>query len=431
MSPANRQRIVILQGRLIDPAQNLDLVSDLYIADGRILAIGQVPVGFRADEIIDARGALVIPGAVDLCAHLREPGNDAKGTIASETRAAAAGGITHIVCPPDTDPVIDSAAVAKLVRERAQQAGHCHVMPLGALTRGLQGQHMAEMHTLREAGCVGFTQMRQPLKDSRVLLRCLEYAATFDLRVFFQSEDAGLAADGCVHAGTYAARQGLPGIPAAAETVALSRDLLLVAQTGVKAHFGQISCAGSVELIAFAQAKGLPVTADVAVHQLFLTEERIGAFDGLYHVDPPLRTEEDRKALVEGVRSGVISVLCSDHQPHEAAAKAAPFPATEPGMSTFATFLPLGYRLVREGVISVADWVRMITHTPAGLIGETVGLRVGEAACVTVFDPEAHWTLTADNILSTGANSPWLNTPLTGRVLATLKDGVVSARHSR
>lgn len=425
----NKKRVIIKGGRLIDPAQHLDLVTDIYIADGIVLGIGQRPVGFSDDEVIDATGAIVMAGAIDLCAHLREPGIEAKGTIYSETRAAAAGGITHLVCPPDTDPVVDTPAVASLIQERAWQASNCHVYPLGALTKGLQGQQLAEMHALKEAGCIGFTQMRRPIKDSRVLLRCLEYAATFDLTVFFQSEDSGLAGDGCAHSGPTAARLGLSGIPTAAETVALSRDLLLVEHTGVKAHFGQLSCARSVELIANAQSRGLPVTADVAAHQLFLTDTLVDGFDSLYHVDPPLRSEQDRLGLIEGVRSGVISAICSDHQPHEAAAKAAPFAAAEPGMSTFATYLPLSYQLVRQGVLTVAEWVRAVSLNPARILGLEAGsVRVGDDANVTVFHPDMNWTLDQDSLLSLGANTPYLGTTIEGRVLATLKDGRISFR---
>jgi dihydroorotase len=425
----NKKRVLIKGGRLVDPAQHLDLVTDIYVADGIVLSIGQRPVGFSDDEVIDASGAIVMPGVVDLCAHLREPGIDAKGTVYSETRAAAAGGITHVVCPPDTTPVVDTPAVANLIQERAWQAGYCHVYPLGALTKGLQGQQLSEMHALREAGCIGFTQMRRPVKDSRTLLRCLEYAATFDLTVFFQSEDPGLAGDGCVHSGPTATRLGLSGIPSAAETVALSRDLLLVEHTGVKAHFGQLSCARSVELIAHAQARGLRVTADVAAHQLFLTDTLVDGYNSLYHLDPPLRSELDRLGLIEGVRDGVIGALCSDHQPHEAAAKAAPFAASEPGMSAFATFLPLSYELVRQHTLTVNQWVRSISTHPAQILGIEAGsIRVGEDANITVFHPDAKWTLDMDTLVSLGANTPYLGANVEGRVLATLKDGRITFR---
>ncbi|CBL47297.1 Dihydroorotase-like protein [gamma proteobacterium HdN1] len=426
---STKKRIVIRGGRLVDPAQKLDLVTDIYIADGIVLSIGQRPVGFSDDEIIHAEGALVIPGAVDLCAHLREPGSETRGTIYSETRAAAAAGITHIVCTPDTTPVVDSAAIANLIQERAWQTGYCHVYPIGALTRGLEGQQLSEMYALRESGCIGFSQMRMPVRNHRVLLRCLEYAATFDLTVFFQSVDTGLAGNGCAHAGPTATRLGLTGIPSAAETIALSRDLLLVEHTGVRAHFGQLSCARSVELIADAQARGLRVTADVAAHQLFLTDTMMDGFNSVYHVNPPLRTEADRLGLIEGVRSGIITAICSDHQPHEAAAKAAPFAASAPGISAFSTYLPLSYDLVRNGTLSVADWVRRISLHPAQIIGLEAGsVRIGDEANLTVFAPDERWILTDETLFSLGANSPWFGTEIEGRVRATLHDGRISFR---
>lgn len=427
--PAFNQRIRICNGRVLDPRNQLDTVTDLYVADGLIVGLGSAPVGFKADLEFDAGGMLVLPGAVDLCARVREPGQTQKGTIHSETRAAAAGGITHLCCPPDTKPVIDTRAVAALIQERAHQSGYAHVLPLGALTKGLQGQHLAEMHALKEAGCVGVAQLRHPVKDSLTLLRCLEYASTFDLIVFFQSEDSTLSPKGGMHAGSTASRLGLPAIPDAAETVALSRDLLLVQQAGVRAHFGQLSCARSVELIAAAQREGLPVTADVAVHQLFLTDTMIDGFNSQYHTRPPLRSEKDRLALIAGLQSGVISVLCSDHQPHEAAAKSEPFPSTEPGISAFATFLPLSYRLVRDGVLTELEWVQRIATNPATLAGLDVGhLETGSNANLCVFDPGKRWKLTEQSMLSQGKNSPFLGQQLHGQVRLTLKDGAITHR---
>lgn len=427
--PTFNQRIVIRNGRMIDPRNVLDQVTDLYVADGLIAGIGTAPVGFRPDVEIDASGMLVIPGAVDICARLREPGPSRKGTIYSETRAAAAGGITHLCCPPDTDPVIDTRAVAALIQERAHQAGYANVLPIGALTRGLAGEQLAEMHTLREAGCIGVSQLRYPVKNTQTLLRCLEYASTFDLTVFFQSEEPSLSPRGGVHASATATRLGLPAIPDTAETIALCRDLLLVQQVGVRAHFGQLSCGRSVELIAAAQRRGLPVTADVAVHQLFLTVDQIDGFNSQYHTRPPLRSEADRQALIEGVRSGVISILCSDHQPHEAAAKSEPFPATAPGISAFATFLPLSYRLVADGVLTESEWVQRIAMNPALLAGLDAGhLELGSNANVCVFDPSRRWQLTAERMLSTGKNSPFLGQTLQGQVMLTLKDGAITYR---
>lgn len=427
--PQFNQRIVIKNGRVIDPKQILDQVADVYIADGLLAGIGEPPVGFKADMEFDASDMLVLPGAVDLCARVREPGQSQKGSVHSETHAAAAGGITHLCCPPDTKPIIDTRAVAALIQERAYQSGYAHVLPIGALTKGLEGEQLAEMHALKEAGCVGVSQLRNPIKDSLVLLRCLEYASTFDLTVFFQCEDATISPKGGIHSGHTATRLGLPGIPETAETVALSRDLLLVEQAGVRAHFGQISCARSVELIANAQARMLPVSASVAAHQLFLTDDMIDGFNSQFHVVPPLRSEADRHALIDGVKSGVISMLCSDHQPHEAAAKAQPFSATEPGISAFETFLPLTYQLVVDGVLSESDWVQRIAMNPAHLIGLDAGhLSPGSNANLCVFDPNQEWHLTEDNLISQGKNTPFLDSVLQGKVALTLKDGAVSYR---
>lgn len=427
--PAFNQRILIRNGRVIDPANQLDTVADLYVADGLIAGVGTAPVGFKADLEFDASGMLVIPGAVDICARMREPGQTQKGNLHSETRAAAAAGITHLCCPPDTKPVIDTRAVAALIQERAHQSGYAHVLPIGALTKGLQGQQLAEMHTLREAGCIGVSQLRQPVKDALILLRCLEYASTFDLTVFFQSEESALSPRGGIHAGATATRMGLPAIPDTAETIALSRDLLLVQQAGVRAHFGQLSCRRSVDLIAAAQREGLAVTADVAVHQLFLTDDMIDGYHSEFHTCPPLRSEQDRQGLLAGVKSGVISILCSDHQPHEAAAKLEPFASTEPGLSAFATFLPLSYRLVEHGVLDEAGWVRRISLNPARLAGLDAGhLEPGSNANLCVFDPRKRWTLSADNMLSAGKNSPFLGQTMQGQVQLTLMDGAVTWR---
>lgn len=429
--PAFNQRIVIRNGRVIDPRNVLDKVTDVYVADGLIASIGAAPIGFKPDVDLDANGMLVIPGSVDICARVREPGQTHKGNIHSETRAAAAGGITHLCCPPDTKPIIDTRAVAALIQERAHQSGYAHVLPIGALTKGLQGQQLAEMHALREAGCIGVSQLRFPVKDAQTLLRCLEYASTFDLTVFFQSEESSLSPKGGMHAGPTSTRLGLPAISDAAETIALSRDLLLVQQAGVRAHFGQISSARSVELIAAAQREGLPVTADVALHQLFLTDEMIDGFNSQYHTRPPLRSEHDRQGLIDGVKAGVISILCSDHQPHEAAAKSEPFPSTEPGISAFSTFLPLSYQLVALGILSESEWVQRIAMNPARLIGLDAGhLELGSNANLCVFDPGKRWKLTEEGMLSSGKNSPYLGQMLQGQVQLTLKDGAISYRNA-
>ncbi|MDR6233728.1 dihydroorotase-like cyclic amidohydrolase [Pseudomonas psychrotolerans] len=291
----------IRNARVIDPATGLDQVSDVHIDQGRILALGEAPKGFQAAEQLDARGLILAPGLVDLDVALCEPGLTRKGNVDSETRAAAAGGVTSLCCPPTTRPVLDTTAVAELILDRARTADHVRVHPIGALTKGLGGEQLSELMALRDAGCVAFTNGLQPFENLRVQRRALEYAATFDLTVVFTALDADLAEGGLAHEGPTASFLGLTGIPETAETIALSRDLLLVEQSGVRAHFAQLTSARAVEMIAAAQARGLPVTADVALYQLLLTDEALQGFSSLYHVKPPLRTARDRDALREGV----------------------------------------------------------------------------------------------------------------------------------
>src|SRR5690606_31460984 len=294
----------ILGARVIDPASGLDQVADLYIDATKLVAIGQAPQGLEIDEEIDARGLIASPGLVDLSVALCEPGYGRKGSIASETLAAAAGGVTSLCCTPRTKPVLDSATVVELVLDRAQEAGHAKVFPIGALSRDLAGEQLAELVTLRDAGCVAFSNGLNGFPNSRNLRRALEYAATFDLTVVFHSQDADLAEGGLAHEGPTATLLGLAGIPESAETVALARNLLLAEQAGVRAHFTQLTSARGVQMIAEAQARGLPVTADVALYQLILTDEALIDFSSFYYVQPPLRSRADREALREAVKSG-------------------------------------------------------------------------------------------------------------------------------
>ncbi|MDX1695698.1 MAG: dihydroorotase, partial [Ketobacteraceae bacterium] len=396
--------ICLKQVRVINPARQQDEVTDVYIHHGEVAGFGTAPQGFKG-ETVHCEGFWLLPGAIDLSARLCEPGYEHKGNIHSESKAAAAGGITHLVCPPDTQPVIDTPAVANLIREKAYQSGYAHVLPLGAMTSGLEGDMLSEMRALQEAGCVGVSQLRRPIKNTKVLLRCLEYAATFNITVFFQSEDSSLAAGGVAHGGAQATRLGLPGIPGCAETIALGRDLLLVEQTGVRAHFGQLSCARSVELVAAAQAKGLPVTADVSAHQLTFTEDAVDGFNSTHHVMPPYRTEADRQALLEGVNDGIIGMICSDHQPHEAAAKAAPFAVTEPGISALESFLPATYHWVRENRIDLHRWVNAVSTNAAKLLAIDAGEILGdEPANLVLFNPRGSTDISTDTLLSEGKN---------------------------
>lgn len=418
-------RLVIQGGRVIDPAHRTDRVADLFIADGKIAALGAAPEGFVAEQVIDGRGQIVCPGLIDLCARLREPGQEHKATIASEARAAVAGGVTTLVCPPDTDPPIDEPAVVEWIRRRAKAAGQTRVLTLGALTYRLQGERLAEMAALQEAGCVGVSDGGRPVNNSRVLRRALEYAATFGLTVFLTPLDPELS-HGCAHEGPVATRMGLPGIPAAAETGRIARDLELVRDLGVRVHFGRLSSARSVELIAQARADGLPVSADVAAHHLHLTEIDLAGFDSHCHVGPPLRSLRDKEALRAGLASGALSAICSDHQPHEPDAKLGPLGDTEPGISGLDTLLSLSLRLAEEGALPLTTIIERLTCGPAQILRLELGqLGVGATADVCVFDPEAEELLEPERLRSRGRNSPFIGWALPGRVTHTLREGRV------
>ncbi|WP_313740752.1 dihydroorotase, partial [Pseudomonas sp.] len=354
---------------------------------------------------------------------LREPGYSRKGSIASETRAAVAGGVTSLCCPPQTRPVLDTSAVAELVLDRARDAGNAKVYPIGALTRGLEGEQLAELVALRDTGCVAFGNGLNELASNRTLARALDYAATFDLSIVIHSQDGDLAQGGLAHEGPMASFLGLPGIPETAETVALARNLLLVEQTGVRAHFSQITSARGAELIAQAQARGLPVTADVALYQLILTDQALRDFSSLYHVQPPLRTAADRDGLRAAVKAGVIQAIASHHQPHERDAKLAPFGATEPGISSVELLLPLAMTLVEDGLLDLPTLLARLGHGPAQALRLPAGeLKVGGAADVVVFDPQAS-TVVGEQWFSKGQNCPFVGHCLPGAVRYTLVDG--------
>lgn len=409
--------------RLIDPASGLDQVCDIHIEAGKIVALGQAPDGFRAAQEIDAAGLVASPGLVDLNVALCEPGYSRKGSIDSETRAAAAGGVTSLCCPPQTKPVLDTTAVAELILDRAREAGNAKVFPIGALTRGLAGEQLSELAALSGAGCVAFTNGLAPVASNRVLLRSLEYAATFDLTVIFTSQDAELAEGGLAHDGPTAAFRGLAGIPETAETVALARNLLLVEQSGVRAHFSQLTSARGVELIAQAQARGLPVTADVALYQLILTDEALSDFSSLYHVQPPLRSRKDRDALRDAVKSGVITAIASHHQPHEFDAKNAPFAATEPGISSVELLLPLAMTLVQDGLLDLPTLLARLSSGPANALRLPAGrVAVGQAADLVLFEAEGQ-TLVGESWYSRGHNCPFNGHVLPAAVRCTLVDG--------
>ncbi len=421
--------ISIVNGRLIDPAHGIDDLLDLHIDGEVVVALGDAPAEFAADEVIDAGGCVVCPGLVDLAASLREPGYEHKATLTSETAAAASGGITTLLCTPDTIPVIDNSAVVELVHRIAKKLGRARILTTGALTRGLQGEQLSEMAALKQAGCVALSNATRPLASTLVERRALEYAATFGIPVFLRSEDRHLRAGGCAHEGSVSARLGLPAIPSAAESVAVARDLALAEHTQAKVHFRNLSTQTAARMIKEAQNAGLPVTADVAVHQLHLTEMDVDGFVAECHVSPPFRTLGDREALRRAVADGTISAICSDHQPHEPDAKQRPFPETEPGISGLETLLGLTLRLVDEKVLDLPTALSRVTNGPADILGLPYGrLGVGSPADVCIFDPEQDWTLQVDRMRSEGRNTPFAGWDFPARVTHTLFNGRVVYR---
>lgn len=418
--------ILIQNGRVIDPANQIDDQCNIYISDGKILAVGSQPESFNADQIIDASDKIVCPGFVDLSAYTREPGPSQKGSIKTESAAAVAGGVTTILTPPTTSPVIDTSAVAELIKDRCEEAGQMRILPTGALTKGLEGEQLAPMAALASSGCVAFSNSRKPVANSLILLRCLEYAATHDLLVIFKAQDEALAKGGTMHDGSTSTRLGLNGIPESAETIEVARCLLLAEQTGVRAHFGQLSCEQSVRMITEARERGLPVTADVSIQNLLLTDENVNGFQNDFHLIPPLRSQLDRAGLIQGLLSGSIQAICSDHQPHERAAKEAPFADTEPGMIGLETLLSLSLILVEQNMLELPQLIEKLTSAPAGILSIEAGtLSVGSSADIAIFDPALEWKLTADACHSRGKNTPFMDYPLKGRVCTTLFQGKV------
>ena len=415
----------ILGGRVIDPASHLDSVTDLHIANGKIVSIGTPPADFSADEQIDAKDQIICPGLVDLSVRLREPGAKHKGTILSETLAAAANGITTLCCPPDTNPVIDTPAVAELLQHRAADAGMAKVLPLAALTLGLKGEQLAEMGELKEAGCIGVSNVL-PIINTNVFRHALEYAANCNLTVFLSAQEPWLSAKGNAHEGPISTRLGLTGIPETAETIEVARDLLLIEMTGVRAHFCRLSTARAVEMIQQAQTKGLPVTADISAHHLFLTDQDIHDYNSQCHVMPPLRSQHDKAGLRDGLQHGHINAICSDHQPHEADAKLTPFALAAVGISALDTLLPLTLRLAEDMQIDLMTLLGTVTCQPAQILGIEAGtLAVGSTADVCIFDPNSCWTLSEENMHSIGHNSPFLGWEFNGKVTYTLINGKV------
>jgi dihydroorotase len=419
-------KIEIKHGRIVDPAHGIDRVASLYIAAGKIAAVGRAPDGWNASRVIDAKGLVVAPGLIDLSARLREPGFEYKATLESEMQAAVAGGVTSLACPPDTDPPLDEPGLVEMLKHRARSLNQAHVYPIGALTVQLKGTTLTEMGELAEAGCVAFSHADVPLVDTQVLLRAMQYAATFGYRVWLRPNDPHLGKGGVAHDGEVATRLGLPGIPTAAETIAITTILALARETNVRVHLCRLSTADGVALVRAAKKEGLAVTCDVAIHHLHLCDIDIGWFDSNAHLVPPLRTTRDRAALRAGAADGTIDLICSDHAPVDDDGKQVPFGEAEPGATGLELLLPLTLKWAAEENVALPAALAKITCEAAKLLGVEAGdLRVGGAADVCVFDPEQYWTVEGRALKSQGKNTPFLGLEVPGKVRFTLVGGQV------
>ena len=417
-------KIHIQNGRVIDPMNARDDVTDLFIAAGKIVAIGQPPADFHANRTIDASGLIVCPGLIDLSVRLREPGYEYRATLESEMLAAAAGGVTSLACPPDTDPPLDEPGLVEMLKFRARNLPGPRVYPLGALTQKLDGKQITEMAELTEAGCRAFTQADAPIADTHVLLRAMEYAASFGFSLWLRPQDMSLAQEGVAHDGAVATRLGLPGIPALAETVALATILQLARETGARVHLMRLSTRDGIAMVRAAKAQGLAVSCDVAATHVHLSENDLVGFDSNLHLCPPLRGLRDRDAIREALRDGSIDALCSDHTPVDEDEKQVPFGESSPGASGVELLLPLTLKWAREMGVPLARALDLISWKPAQILGVPGGhLSVGSSADICVFDEHADWVVTSRSLFSQSTNTPFLNHPMQGRVRYTVLDG--------
>lgn len=417
-------KLHIANGRVIDPANHIDKQQDIYIDEGRIVAFHSQPESFNTDTIIDASGFIVCPGLVDISARLGQPSHQHTNNMTSETQAAAKGGVTSLCIPPDTSPVIDIPAVVELIQDKAELCQRTHVYTIGALTQGLRGELLSEMLSLKQAGCLGVSNGLQQIENTLILRRAMEYAATLDLTLFINAADPWLQSQGCVHEGMVSSRLGLGGIPEAAETIAISRYLLLIEHTGVNAHFHNITSSKSVKLIKEAQERGIAVTADVSAYHLHLSEHDIGNYDSLSHVIPPLRSTRDREQLQQAVRDGVISVISSHHLPLSNDAKLGPFAETSQGISGLETLLALTLKLVDDDELSLEQAISNLSHKPAQILGIDAGhLSLGGIADLCIFNPNTESRCQPNDFISAGKNSPFSGWSFNNEVAYTIYKG--------
>lgn len=420
-------KIHIKNGHVIDPKNNINTKQDIYIAAGKILGIGNKPSNFAPNQTIDATGLIVSPGFVDLSARLREPGSEYSATLVSELNAATAGGVTSLACTPDTQPVLDEPGLVEMLKYRAKQINLANVYPLGALTRQLNGKLLTEMCKLTEAGCVGFSQADSAITDTQVLWRACEYAATFGYTLFLRAQDEYLAKNGVAHDGEMASRLGLKGIPAAAEGLAIASILRIAQETNTKIHLCRLSTAEGVALVRDAKRQGIQVTADVSAQHIHLTDFDIGYFNTHANLKPPLRSQRDKDALCAGLKDGTIDAVCSDHTPVNDDAKLLPFAEAEAGATGLELLLPLALKWASQHKLSVLDAISKITSQSAAILGIAGGnLSIGSNADIAIFDPEQVWTVTPNQLVSQGKNTPFLGIEMMGKVQYTLLHGQIT-----
>ena len=432
----------IKNGHVVDPANGVDRLADLFIEAGRVLAVtapGAVPAGFVAGRSIDATGLVVAPGLVDLSARLREPGYEYKATLESELQAAMQGGVTSLVCPPDTDPVLDEPGLVEMLKYRAQTLNQAHVHPLGALTVGLKGKALTEMAELTEAGCIGFAQAEEPVEDTTVLLRAMQYAKTFGYTVWLRPQDAHIGRGGIAHSGPLASRLGLAGVPVMSETIALHTIFELMRASGARVHLCRISSAAGLDLIRAAKAEGLPLTCDVGAHHLHLTDADIGFFDSNARVTPPFRSQRDRDAIRAGLLDGTVDAICSDHTPVDDDEKLLPFGEASPGATGLELLLSLALKWADDyaagqlagtadaGARPLVRAIAKVSADAARVAGLAAGqLAVGSLADICLFDPAARWVVAASALASQGKHTPFLGYELSGVVHTTIVAGHVA-----
>lgn len=416
--------ILITNGRVIDPASGFDEKVPVALAGGAVAAIKNIATDFRPERTIDAAGCLVLPGLVDLAARLREPGYEHEGMLESEMSAAVAGGVTSLVCPPDTDPVLDEPGLVEMLKFRAEKLQRARLFPQGALTRGLKGEVLTEMAELSEAGCIGFGQAEVPLTNTQVLQRAMQYASTFGYTVWLRPQDRDLG-KGVAASGALATRLGLSGVPVAAETIALFTIFELMKSTGARVHLCRLSSAAGVQLVREAKAAGLPVSCDVSINSLHLADTDIGYFDSRARLSPPLRQQRDRDALSAALADGTIDALVSDHTPVEADAKTLPFAESEPGATGLELLLPLALQWGEQSGAGIRRAIEVVTSAPARLLGGAAAgaLAVGAPADIAVVAADDEWQVLPEALRSQGKYTPFAGYAMRGRVRATLVGG--------